>query len=67
MENKEQFINEINDYLEDRLHTSFEQASPEQIYKALARVVNKQLQDRYVEFKRRKNKAENNFIYQFPN
>ncbi len=58
MENKEQFINEINDYLEDRLYTTFEQATPEQIYKALARVVNNQLQDRYVEFKRKKNKIE---------
>ena len=58
MEKRELFVSEINDYLEDRLHTTFEQATPEQIYKALARVVNGQLQDRYVEFKRKKNKTE---------
>ena len=58
MEKRELFVSEINDYLEDRLHTTFEEATPEQIYKALARVVNNQLQNHYVEFKRKKNKTE---------
>jgi starch phosphorylase len=58
MEQREQFINELNDYLEDSLHTDFEEATPEQIYKALARIVNGQLKHRYFEFKRKKNKTE---------
>ena len=58
MEQKEKFIAQLNDYLEDSLHTSFEAATPEQIYKALARVVNGQLRDKYVEFKHKKNKSE---------
>ncbi len=58
MDNKSLFIEELNDYLEDSLHTSFEEATPEQIYKALARIVNGQLRDRYVEFKKKKNQAE---------
>ena len=58
MENKEQFINELNDYLEDSLHTDFEEATPEQIYKALARIVNGQLKHRYFEFRKKKNRTE---------
>ena len=58
MENKERFINELNEYLEDSLHTDFEEATPEQIYKALARIVNGQLKQRYFEFRRKKNKSE---------
>ena len=58
MEDRTKFLNGFNDYLEDNLHTSLEKATPEQIYKALARVVNGQLQERYHDFKRKKNKAE---------
>ena len=58
MEEKERFLNGFNDYLEDNLHTTLEEATPEQIYKALARVVNGQLQEHYHAFKRKKNKAE---------
>ena len=46
MDNKSLFIEELNDYLEDSLHTSFEEATPEQIYKDLARILNGQLRDR---------------------
>ena len=58
MEQREKFIAQLNDYLEDSLHTSFEDATPEQLYKALARVVNGQLRDKYVEFKHKKNRTE---------
>ena len=58
MEKREQFINELNEYLEDSLHTDFEEATPEQIYKALARIVNSQLKQRYFEFRRQKNRTE---------
>ena len=58
IENKRKLDDVLNDYLEDRLHTSFEDATAEQIYKALARIVNRELQNRYVEFKKKKNKAE---------
>lgn len=58
MDKDTRWMDELNDYLEDNLHTSFEDATPEQIYKALARVVNGRLQERYVEFKRKKNKKE---------
>ncbi len=58
MEDRSNFINDFNDYLEDNLHTTFEEATPEQIYKALARVVNGQLREHYRDFKRKKNRTE---------
>lgn len=58
MEERTQLIAELKDYLEDSLHTSFEEATPEQIYKALARLVNGRLRERYVEFKKTKNRIE---------
>jgi len=44
--------------LEEDLHTSFEEASPKQIYRALARVVNNRLRENYIEFRKVKNKVE---------
>ena len=66
IENKRKLDDVLNDYLEDRLHTSFEDATAEQIYKALARIVNRELQNRYVEFKKKKNQRYCPKSYQNP-
>ena len=48
----------LNTVLEYDLHTTPEEASAQQMYKALARVVNEQLRQRYIDFKKTKEKAE---------
>ena len=58
MEERTQLITELNETLDENLHTTFEEATPLQIYKALARVVNRRLKENYVEFRRVKNKVE---------
>ncbi|MDO4869276.1 MAG: glycogen/starch/alpha-glucan phosphorylase [Bacillota bacterium] len=58
MDKNTQLINEFTDYLEESLHTSIEEASPQQIYKAAARIVNSKLQERYKEFWKKKNRIE---------
>ncbi len=58
MFDKSKFTKELKQVLEADLHTTLEEAGEKQMYKALARIVNQELREKYQEFRKKKNKVE---------
>ena len=56
--NIKEFRDELTEYLDHDLHTTLEKANAEQMYKALAGMINDRLREKYLEFKKTKNKIE---------